>query len=128
MLLSTVGALSACSSSSSKASSSTTTLAPCGAAAELKSSVEQLKNVDVAKNGTSSLQSAVDNITNDLHSLGTSVKAEFKPQVQALQSALTTFVDSVKNVVTNGTAPVRTAAESVQTAAESLQGTLNAKC
>ena len=128
VLLSAVGALSACSSSSSKASSSTTTLAPCGAATELKSSVEQLKNVDIAQNGTSSLQSAVDNITTDLHSLGASVKAEFKPQVEALQSALTSFVDSVKNVVKNGTAPVHAAAKSVQTAAQSLEDTINTKC
>lgn len=93
----------------------------------LESSVQELKNVDVVKNGTSSLQSALDNVKRDAAATAQDAKDEFKPQVDALQNALTSLATALKNVTTTGVAAVQQAARSVQTAATDLQNAVTAK-
>ena len=102
--------------------------AVCGDVDSLKSSLQALKKVNVVKNGTSSLQSAVNKVKSDAQKLIDDAKQEFKPQTDALQSAVTSLQNAVNNVVVNGTAPVQAAAKSVQSATTSLENAVKSKC
>jgi hypothetical protein len=89
--------------------------------------VQQLKQVDVVKNGTSSLQTALDNVKQSAAKVHDAAEDEFKPQTDALQSALASLASALKNVPANGLAPVKQAAQSVQTANTELQNAINSK-
>jgi hypothetical protein len=54
-------------------------------------------------------------------------KSEFKPQTDALQTALSSLASALKNVAANGLAPVQQAAQSVQTANTELQDAIKSK-
>jgi len=121
-LVSVLALLAGCGSSSKSSSSSL-----CNDVDSLQSSVQQLKSVDVAKNGTSSLQSALDKVKSDASAVANSAKKDFKPQVDALQSALQSLSTALENVRTNGVAPVQQAAQSVEAAQTSLQSAVKSK-
>jgi hypothetical protein len=112
--------LGACSDSNDKSSL-------CSDVDALKSSTQELKNVDVVQNGTSALQSAYDKVKSDASALADSAKEEFKPQVDALTSALSSLGTAVKNIGTAGVAPVQQASTSVQTAATNLENEVDSK-
>ena len=67
---------------------SSSTPAYCTAAASLKTSVSNLGNVDVAKNGLSSLQTALTSVTSDAKMFAADAKSAFAPQTTALQNSL----------------------------------------
>ena len=60
----------------------------CTDAANLKTSVSNLGNVDVAKNGLSSLQTALTSVTSDAKKFAADAKSAFAPQTTALQNSL----------------------------------------
>ena len=60
----------------------------CTDAANLKTSVSNLGNVDVAKNGLSSLQTALTSVTSDAKTFAADAKSAFAPQTTALQNSL----------------------------------------
>ncbi|HEY7008175.1 MAG TPA: hypothetical protein VH395_04510 [Jatrophihabitantaceae bacterium] len=116
-------ALAAGCSSSGGNSSSTL----CSDVKSLQSATQQLKQVDVVKDGTSSLQTALDNVKQSAAKVHDAAKDEFKPQSDALQSALTSLASALKNIPANGLAPVQQAAQSVQTANTELQDAIKSK-
>ena len=67
---------------------SSSTPAYCTAAANLKTSVSDLGNVDVAKNGLSSLQTALTSVTSDAKTFAADAGSAFAPQTTALQNSL----------------------------------------
>jgi hypothetical protein len=115
--------LSACSSSKSQI---------CKDSEALKSSLSDLKKVDVTKNGTSALTSAVQTVQTDAAALATQAKSEFGPQVTALNVALTTLSSTIDQAKGGGAAalpPVVAAAGAVQTAGQTLVSQVDsAKC
>jgi hypothetical protein len=119
-------ALGACSGDDDE-STSPTTSALCKNVDALKSSVQELKNVDIVQNGVSSLRSALDDVQSDATALADAAKDDFKPQVDALQQALSTFGTAVRNVRDNGLTPVQDAAQAVQTAATNLEDAITSK-
>ncbi len=75
-----------------------------------KSSIEDLKNVDVVKSGTSGLQAAVDKVKTDLQALRTSAAGEAEDQIKAVEDSLNDLETAISNVSSGGEAAVVTAA------------------
>ena len=104
----------------------------CTDAANLKTSVQNLGNVDVAKNGLSSLQTALTSVKTNAASFATDAKSAYAPQTAALNtslSALETAITSAK-----GQPPVTAAAAvaagvtQVKNSASALQSAASGKC
>jgi hypothetical protein len=85
-----------------------------------KSSIEDLKNVDVVKSGTSGLQAAVDKVKTSLQSLRTSAAGEAKDQIQAVEDSLKELESAISNVSSGGEAAVVTAAAKVVSSGNAL--------
>jgi hypothetical protein len=86
-----------------------------------------LKNVNIVPNGVSSLQSALDKVKTDASKTADAARAEFKPQVDALESSLTSLDTALNNVQANGTAAVQRAAQDVESANADLQNAIKSK-
>jgi hypothetical protein len=93
----------------------------------LKSSVQELRDVNVVQNGTSELSSALDKVKSDAQALADSAKQDFGPDVDALQQALSTLETALRNVRDNGITPVQESAQAVQTAAKNLEDAVTSK-
>jgi hypothetical protein len=106
---------------------STSSSSLCSDVNQLQSSLQDLKQVEVVKNGTSSLQTALNNVKQSATKVGDASKGEFKPQVDALQAALSSLSSALKNIRANGVAPVQQAAKSVQTAGTELESAVRAE-
>ena len=76
---------------------SSSTPAYCTAAADLKTSVSNLGNVDVAKNGLSSLQTALNTVTSNAQTFAADAKSAFAPQTTALQNSLSGLESAIKS-------------------------------
>jgi hypothetical protein len=101
----------------------------CDDSQALQSSVQDLKDVNVVENGTSSLQTAVTNVKDDAVTLVTAAKDEFTPEVDDLTSALSTLATSIGNIVSDGVQPVKDALSGVEDAATALTDKVDAeKC
>ena len=85
-----------------------------------KSSIEDLKNVDIVKSGTSGLQAAVDKVTTSLQSLRTSAAGEAKDQIQAVEDSIKDLETAINNVSSGGEAAVVTAAATVVSSGSAL--------
>ena len=108
------------------------TPAYCTDATNFKTSVSNLGNVDVAKNGLGSLQTALNSVQTSADKLVSDAKSAFPSQTTALQnslSALATAVESAKGQppATAATAVVPAVAQ-VKTSASSLQSAVSGKC
>jgi hypothetical protein len=86
----------------------------------LKSSIEDLKNVDIVKSGTSGLQAAVDKVETSLQSLRASAAGEAKNQIQAVEDSLKELETAISNVSSGGEAAVVTAATKVVSSGNAL--------
>lgn len=60
----------------------------CSARDELRASISDLSNVDVVKNGTSAITSALDEIKQNLADVRSAAGSDVQPQIDALQSAV----------------------------------------
>jgi len=80
--------LTACSSTSSKP-------AVCTAAANLKTSVQDLKNVNVRQNGISAVSDQLSKIEQELGTLKTDAKGQYSTQIDDLSTALSSLTSSV---------------------------------
>ena len=69
----------------------------CADKSALQSSIKALTNPDLLTSGTSSIKAALKKVKTNLDALGQSVKADLKPQVDAVKSAL----DQLQTVVDN---------------------------
>ena len=106
----------------------------CTDAADLKTSVSDLGNVDVAKNGLSSLQTALTTVTSDAKMFAADAGSAFAPQTTALQNSLSrlgTAITSAKSQpsVTAASA-VASSVTQVKSSASALQSAVSAsgKC
>jgi hypothetical protein len=87
----------------------------------LQASVTDLKNVNVAKNGTSGLQDALNKVTENAEALRADSESALRPTVDQFRSALTAVRTSIENVVSGGTEPVHAAVQNAQQSARDLQ-------
>jgi uncharacterized phage infection (PIP) family protein YhgE len=93
----------ACGDDSTSSTTTTTTTPPpttnpgpvgsasaelCAARDELTSSISDLSNVDVVKNGTSAITSALDKIKQNLSEVRSAAGSDVQPQVEAFQRAV----------------------------------------
>ena len=90
----------------------------CDDSQALQSSVEDLKDVNVVENGTSSLTDRGDQGAGTTRRRSsTAAKDEFQPEVEDLQTALSTLATSVTQIVSDGIEPVQDAVTGVEDAA-----------
>ena len=104
----------------------------CTDAANLKTSVQNLGNVDVAKNGLSSLQTALTSVKTNAASFATDAKSAYPSQIAALNtslSALQTAITSAKGKPpVTAAAAVVPAVTQVKNSASALQSAASGKC
>ena len=101
----------------------------CDERAALRSSIEDLKNVDVLKNGTSALEEPLADIKDNVAAVRSAASSEVKPQADALNSAIQDLEDAAKNLSASGVAAVASAASGVATAGNDLMKSLDSlKC
>jgi len=104
----------------------------CTDADQLKTSVQDLANVNVAQNGLSSLQTALTSVKTNATAFATDAKSAFAPQTTALQSSLSglqTAITSAKGQPSvAAAAAVVPAVAQVKTSASALQSAVSGKC
>ncbi len=88
-----------CGSDSDSSSSTTTSgqSAVCKDKTALEDSVKSLTSLDLATAGEGKIESDAKDVQKNLDALGQSVKANLKPEVDALKSAVQDLEDAVKN-------------------------------
>lgn len=101
-------------------SSSTTTTAPaddvCADSQALSASVDDLKDLDLAAEGTNAATAAITAVKDDLTAFSESAGDEVQPQVQAVQDAIGELETAVENL---GSDPGGTALQAVSDVASS---------
>jgi hypothetical protein len=104
----------------------------CTAADQLKTSVSNLGNVDVAKNGLSSLQTALSSVQTSAQTFATDAKSEFAPQTTALRNSLSALDTAIKSAKAQPSATALAAVVSsvtqVKNSASALQSAASGKC
>ncbi len=100
----------------------------CNAGQDLEESVVALTNVDLVAEGTNGLESALNQIIDDVETLSDTATEASADEVDALESAVSGFEDAVESVGSELTAEnvdgVLTALGSVVTAVDGLATTL----
>jgi len=109
------------------------TPAVCTQADVLVSSVHQLADIDVIKQGTSSLNTAVQNVQTQVQALSQSASEQFKPQVDALQSAINNLQSVLNNLgsspnLVHAAGQIASAVTQLTTATQDLVSTLSSTC
>ena len=104
----------------------------CTDATNLKTSVSNLGNVDVAKNGLGSLQTALSSVQTSAKTFTDDAKSAFPSQTAALNTALSGLATTIKSAKGQ---PPATAAEAVvpaviqaKNSASALQSAVSGKC
>ena len=117
--------LTACSSTTSKP-------AVCADAANLKTSVQDLKNVNVRENGVSAVTDQLSKIEQQFNTLKTDAKGQYSTQIDDMSKALSGLSSSVTaakgNVNATTLTAVATAAKSVVTAGNNLVTAVSNTC
>ena len=104
----------------------------CTDADQLKTSVQNLGNVDVVKNGLSSLQTALTSVKTSASSFATDAKSAYPSQTAALSTSLSGLQTAITSA--KGQPPVTAAAAvvppvtQVKNAASALQSAVSGKC
>jgi hypothetical protein len=96
-------AIAGCSSSSKSSAGTTTTIASgkqsvCTARDTLKQSVTALANPALLTGGKAAIQSALDTVKTNLDAVGSSANQVYKPQVDAMKSAINDLETAVSNI------------------------------
>jgi prophage DNA circulation protein len=104
----------------------------CTDASQLKTSVQDLGNVDVAKNGLDSLQTALSSVQADAKTFTTDAKSAFPSQTAALNTALSglqTAINSAKGQPPlTAAATVASSVTQVKNSASALQSAVSGTC
>jgi hypothetical protein len=131
----TTAAPTTTSTSSSTSTSSTSTSAGSGNAQlcadrdALTASIQDLTSVDIVKNGTAGLTTALTKVKDNLAAVKASASAQLQPQVKAFEDALTALGTAVTNLSSGGVASVVTAATTAGQAGSTLITSLSSlKC
>ena len=104
----------------------------CTAASQLKTSVHNLGNVNVAQNGLSSLQTALGKVQTSASTFATDAKSAYPSQTTALKNSLSSLETAIKSA--KGQPPLTAAAAvvpavtQVKTSASNLQSAVKGKC
>lgn len=109
-------AVAGCSSDSGSSSSSSTISpkqAVCADRTDLKNSVDDLRNLSVANEGKSGVESALKKVQKNIDALGQSAKKAYQPDVDAVKSALDQLQTAVNDF---GNQSVSQSVEAVGTA------------
>jgi hypothetical protein len=108
------------------------TPAYCTAAASLKTSVQNLGDVNVAKNGLSSLQAALSQVQTSAKTFTADAKSAYPSQTTALKNSLSSLDTAIKSA--KGQPPLTAAATvapsvtQVKNSASNLQSAVKGKC
>lgn len=116
----TTTATTATTSGASGSTPDTASAEVCAAREELRSSITDLKDVDIVANGTSSLQAAITKVKDNLTTVKSTAGDELQPEVTALQDALTDLQSALDDVSSGGVAAVVTAAGKVASTGATL--------
>ena len=104
----------------------------CNDADQLKTSVQNLGNVDVSANGLDSLKTALSSVQTNAKAFATDAKSEFAPQTTALQNSLTSLDTAIKSVQAQPSAAAIAAIGSsvtqVKNSAGDLENAASGKC
>jgi hypothetical protein len=123
-----------CSDDDNSGSSTTTSpkQAVCSARSELRQSLEALMDPSLLSEGKSGIQSALDDVEQDLDALGSAAKDAYKPQVDDVKSSIDQLQDAVGSLgdgtVTEGLQNVGNAIADVGTTTGTLIGDLETEC
>ena len=127
-----------CTSTSSSSSSSTTTTAVSGKQAvcvardNLRSSVEALASPSLVTGGKAGIQSALDNVKTSLDAVASAAGAHYKPQVDAVKTAVSDLQTALSNFgsgsTTSNLQAAGTAIANIGTTAETLITSLQTEC
>ena len=104
----------------------------CTDAANLKTSVSNLGNADVAKNGLGSLQSALSSVQTNANRFASDAKSAFPSQTMALQKSVSSLGAAITSA--KGQPPLTAAAAvassvaQVKTSASALQSAVSGNC
>jgi hypothetical protein len=104
----------------------------CADAANLKTSVSNLGNVDVATNGLGSLQTALNSVTSNANKFASDAKSAFPSQTTALKNSLSSLETAIKSA--QGQPPVTAAAAvvppvaQVKNSASALESAVSGNC
>jgi hypothetical protein len=112
------------SSSVASGSASTANAQLCADRDALKSSIQDLASVNIIRNGTTGLQTALDKVRANLQALKKSASADLQPDVTALEDAVTKLQSALNDVGANGIGGVVTAAKDVGQAGTTLLASL----
>jgi hypothetical protein len=127
-------ALTACSSDDDSASSTTTSpkQAVCAARSELRQSIDALMDPSLLSEGKSGIQSALDDVEQDLDDLASAAKDAYQPQVDDVKSSIDQLQDAVSSLgdgsVTEGLQNVGNAVADVGSTTGTLIGDLETEC
>ncbi len=104
----------------------------CTAATNLKTSVSNLSNVDVAKNGLSSLQTALTSVQANAKTFASDAKSAYPSQTTALQNSLSSLENAIKSAQgkrpVNAAAAVVPAVTQVKNSTSALQSAVSGTC
>jgi hypothetical protein len=125
LVLALSGLAAGCSSSSSKP-------AYCTSASQLKTSVQDLGNVDVAKDGLGSLQTALTSVQADAKTFAADGKSAFPSQTAALNTALSGLQTSITSAkgqpALTAASTVASSVTQVKNSASALQSAVSGTC
>jgi uncharacterized phage infection (PIP) family protein YhgE len=98
----------------------------------LQASLQHLGTVDVVKQGTQSLNAALQDVSTNLHNLKNTASAALRPQINALQTSLDQLQTAVKGFANQpsagAAASVSTAVKNVEKAGQDLKTKAQAGC
>ena len=108
---------------------SSSTPAYCTDAANLKTSVSDLGNVDVAKNGLGSLQTALTTVTSNAKMFAADAGSAFAPQTTALQNSLSGLQSAITSAKSqpplSAASAVASSVTQVKSSASALQSAVS---
>lgn len=121
----------ACSSSGGGGSPATNS-AVCSDVASLKSSVAQLKTLDLSSNSIDQVKAKLTAVGNDLQQVATTAKGQYSKQVDAIQHDYASLKSAVQIAVKNPTYPtiaqVRTSFSTLVSAVTHFANSIAATC
>lgn len=104
----------------------------CSSLSNLEASIRALPNVNVVKNGTSGLESALQKVQSDANAVVKSAKSDFPNESTALKSSVDALSSTVKQVVSSPTpaliAQIPAQATAVANAVTGFHNATSSKC
>jgi hypothetical protein len=126
------GCSSDSSSSTSTTKAATSKDAVCSARTKLKNNLQSLEDPSLLTGGKSGISSALDGVEQDVNNLTDAAKTDYKPQVDAVKSAIASLKKAVANVgngsLSSSLQDVSTAVSKVGSTTETLLNQVKAAC